>query len=79
MLYFVFVWPGSVQSGPGEGKMSLAPVWLWGGSSRPARKTALSEASVCVIVGLQEERERAPLPFSIRGEREKESVKERGG
>lgn len=36
--------------------MSLAPVWLWGGSSSPARKTALTEASVCVIVGLQEER-----------------------
>lgn len=46
---------GLVRSGPGEGKMSMAPVWLWGGSSSPARKTALTEASVCVIVGLQEE------------------------
>lgn len=36
--------------------MSAAPVWFWGGSYRPARKTALTEASVCVIVGLQEER-----------------------
>lgn len=36
--------------------MSMAPVWLWGGSFRMARKTALTEASVCVIVGLQEER-----------------------
>lgn len=56
MYCFVFVWPGLVQSGPGDGKMSLASVWLWGGSSSPARKTALTEASVCVIVGLQEER-----------------------
>lgn len=39
-----------------EGKMSAAPVWFWGGSYRTARKTALTEASVCVIVGLQEER-----------------------
>lgn len=47
---------GLVQSGLSEDKMSLAPVWLWGGSSSLARKTALTEASVCVIVGLQEER-----------------------
>lgn len=56
MQYFVFFWPGLVQSGLGEGKISLAPVWLWGGSSSLARKTALTEASVCVFVGLQEAR-----------------------
>lgn len=67
MYYLVFVRPGLVQSGPGEGKMSLAPVWLWGGSSSLARKTALTEASVCVIVGLQEERGR-------RGERDEENA-----
>lgn len=32
----------------------MAPVWLWGGSFGTARKAALSEASVRVIVGLQE-------------------------
>lgn len=37
-----------------EGKMSTAPVWLWGGTSRPARKTALTEASLCVIVALED-------------------------
>ena len=54
--YFVLVWLGLVQSGLSEDKMSLAPVWLWGGSSSLARKTALTKASVCVIIGLQEER-----------------------
>lgn len=61
MKYFVFVWPRLVQSGLCEGKISLAPVWLWGGSSSLARKTALTEASVCVFVGLQEERGRREL------------------
>lgn len=37
-----------------EGKMSLAPVWLWGGTSGTARKRALTEASFCVIVVLED-------------------------
>lgn len=34
--------------------MSLASVWLWGGTSGTARKRALIEASLCVIVVLED-------------------------
>lgn len=34
--------------------MSAAPVWLRGGTCRTDRKTALSRASLCVIVVLQD-------------------------
>lgn len=51
--------------------MSTVPVWLWGGSSSLARKAALTEASVCVIVGLQEERG----GWGGRGEMQKERVR----
>lgn len=34
--------------------MSLASVWLWGGTSGTARKRALTEASLCVIVVLKD-------------------------
>lgn len=64
--------------GQGEGKMSMAPVWIWGGSSSPARKTALTEASVCVIVGLQEERGRGGEQGGRRMRRECRR-RERGG
>lgn len=34
--------------------MSLASVWLWGGTSGTARKRALTEALLCVIVVLED-------------------------
>lgn len=34
--------------------MSPASVWLWGGTSGTARKRALTEASLCVIVVLED-------------------------
>lgn len=34
--------------------MSLASVWLWGGTSGMARKRALTEASLCVIAVLED-------------------------